>query len=119
VEVQLRPRGGAVLTPEDLLDAAAEAGLAIRVEEGKLTVCGRGSEPVGLIDELQRRAGQIVALLTCARCGATGGRLVPAYWGPKFCPTCCAEVVAENDSADDWPPLASEDWLAPEGWLAS
>ena len=98
------------MTPEDLLDAALQSGVSVRVKDGALLVSGAGSAPMDLIDELREKVNDVMGLLSCARCGATGVRLIRAYWGSRFCPPCCAGVVEENDAADNWPPTAPEGW---------
>ena len=91
------------MTPEVLLDAATACGLTVAVENGRLAVSGRGSTPPDLIDGLRNQANQIMRLLCCGRCGATKVRLIPAYWGPRFCKPCCALIAAEHDTHNSWP----------------
>lgn len=101
------------MTPQDLLDAVRESGLNVHVVDGALVVDGVGHTPTGLLDEVRRRRGELTKLLVCARCSLTDIRLIPAYWGPRFCPSCCAAVVDENDRADRWPPFDPKQVLPP------
>jgi len=106
-------RGGAAMTPEKLLAAVRSSGLDLSAADGELVIRGRGLRPADLMDEVISHAGELIRLLTtCARCGdMETPRLIEAYWGPQLCPTCCAEVVADLDATDGWPPV---DW--PAGW---
>ncbi|MGD0880507.1 MAG: hypothetical protein ABSB09_02915 [Acidimicrobiales bacterium] len=94
------------MNAEELLDVAHRSGLAVVVEDGDLIVRGSGPQPADLIDSLFDHASELAELLSCASCGATGPRLVETYWGPRFCPSCCAAIVEAHDAADSWPAVS-------------
>lgn len=39
----------------------------------------------------------------CPTCGLGVSHLVPSYWGPYYCPVCCAELARDRDADGSWP----------------
>ncbi len=96
------------MNAEELLDHARRSGLTVLVEDGDLVVRGSGLRPADLIDSLFDRTDELVELLRCVHCGATGSDLVEAYWGSRYCPECRAAVVVRLDATEAWPPVCWE-----------